>query len=187
LRERYFSEQIAHLVWKIPFLDPEKKFDFEEFVTHRESGELIRLEQEVLQKLQTLASKQNTRDAPGFRGPMVGFVGKLVSEDGKVYECTVATDVQRLEVVVVDSPKDYENEPIRKYRRFSGKFEIKGKMTISDLSCLYDKPFSWRRNFSDNDRPEKSLTLKESCRFMEEILRARQEFSHSSPYAVLLK
>lgn len=184
-RERFFSEKIARLGWKIPGIDPFKIYDFQEWITKRESQRLSDLEKEVLQKLQTLHSGQNTKEAPGFRGAMIGFTETLVGDDGRKYECMVVSDVQRLEIEVVDFPLT-ENQPIRKYRVFLGKFEIDGKSTTCNLSCLGDKPFSWRRNFSDNDYPEKGLTLKESCRFMEEILHAHPESSQSPQSEQLL-
>lgn len=185
-RERFLSERVAGLGWKIPGLDTFKKYHLQEWITQKERGKLRVLEKQVLQKLQTLHSERNTREAPGYRGAMIGFTETLVGDDRRKYRCTIVTDIQRLEVEVVDLPLT-SDKPIRKYRIFLGKFDINGKTTTCDLSCLYDKPFSWRRNFSDNDRPEKGLTLKESYQFMEEILHAYPESSQPSSSAQLLK
>jgi len=164
----------------------EKLFRFIDLIQKKKERTLGNLEQEVLRKLQTLPSRQNTGEAAGFRGTMIGFNEKLVDDGGRKYECTVVADTQRLEITVVDlCPTD--DLPIRKYRVFLGKFEINGETTTYDLSCLGDKSFSWRRNTADHDYPEKGLTLKQSCQFMKDILRAHPEPPQDTPSIPLLK
>jgi len=181
-RERYFSEKIARLGWRIPLLDPIKKSELAYWITKREHQKLDKLEEEVLQKLQNLATAQNAQEAPGFRGTIFGSSGILVGQDDKHYRYTVLTDIQRLEVIVVDVPRDKDGS-IRKYREFLGKFGPPGEEFTVDLSCYGDKTFSWRRNSQDFDylkAPEKGLTLKESYRFLEEILHANPILVQSS-------
>jgi hypothetical protein len=148
--------------------------------------DLRSLEEKVRQKLQTLQSQQNTKEAVGLRGPMIGFRERLIGDDGKKYKCAVVTDIQRLEIEVIDlCPTD--GLPIRKYRVFLGRLETNEEVTTWDLSCWGDQTFSWRRNTSDNDYPEKSLTLEQSCQFMREILAAHPESSQPTPPKSLLK
>ena len=183
-RKRFLSEEIANLVCSLPGLDIWRKYDIRQRITTRERKKLRDLEEEVWRKIQTLQSAQNPREAPGYRGAMMGFIEILKGEDGRLYKCTVASDVQRLEITIVDWPPT--DEIIRKYRIFIGKFEIKGKTRICDLSALEDKTFSWQRNPSDNDYPPKGLTLRESYQFLKEILRACPENLRSSQSDVAL-
>jgi|WetSurMetagenome_2_1015567.scaffolds.fasta_scaffold78343_1 hypothetical protein len=175
-KEKYLSEKIAAIAWRIPGLDFSKKYDFQQWVTKRENQKLNNLEKKVLQKLQSIHSDKYPKEVSGFRGPIIGFREKLKDGNGKEYRYSVATDAQRLEVEITDLPPA-DSLPIRKYRVFLCRFEINGETSNYDLSCLGDKPFSWRRNALDNDYPEKSLTLKQSCRFMKEILTAKPESS----------
>lgn len=185
-REKFASEKFADKVWGVREMDIMKRWKVCDRITRKDRRELSDLEQLVLKKIQGLQSGDNMKEAQGPRGSMLGIIEGLIGVDGKEYDCTAVIDSNRIEVVVEDTIQTESETPIRKYRTMLGKYVFNGKETICDLSCTGDQKYSWRRDYSDNDYPEKRLTIKESHQFMQEILSAQPKNVQKAPREKIL-